>query len=178
MDVDVALAVGLRVLGLEDVHVVELLGALGAVAQHHAHGRVAVDVRVLALDVGVLGRLVGDVLVDLHQARLHIARAGALRPVEDVGLCRADVAFLDQHALDQVLDLLDRGLDVLLLLGLVHHLLRDLRAGLFVLVLAGGLKGLADRLRDLVALKGHFPPVPFHDGVNHCVSRPFMQGLL
>ena len=49
------LAVGLGVLGLEDEHLVELLGALGAILEHGAHGGVAVDVGVLPLDVAVLG---------------------------------------------------------------------------------------------------------------------------
>ena len=179
VDVDVSLAVGLRMLGLEHVHVVELLGALGAVAQHHAHGRVAVDVRVLALDVGVLGRLVGDVLIDLHQPGLHVARTRALRTVEDVGLGRAHIAVLDQHPFHQVLDLLDRRLRVVLLfLRLSHHLLRNLGAGLLVLVLARSLERLANRLGDLLAFKGHLSPVTLDDGVNHCLSRPFMQGVL
>ena len=55
VDVDVPLPVGLGMLRVEDKHIVELLGALGAELEHGAHGGVAVDVGVLPLDIGVLG---------------------------------------------------------------------------------------------------------------------------
>ena len=51
VDMDIALAVRLGMLRIEDEHLIELLGALGAVLEHGAHGGIAVDVGVLSLDV-------------------------------------------------------------------------------------------------------------------------------
>ena len=66
VDVDIPVAVRLGVLGLEHEHEVELLGALGTVLEHRAHGGIAVDVGVFAFDVGIDGGLVGNVLVNAH----------------------------------------------------------------------------------------------------------------
>ena len=51
VNVDVALLVRTGDVGAEHVVDVELLGALGAELQHGAHSRVAIDIRILALDV-------------------------------------------------------------------------------------------------------------------------------
>ena len=72
---DVALCVGLGMLGLEDAHLVELLGALRTVLEHGAHGGVCVDVGVLALDVALRRLGEGDVVEGLHQAGVDLARA-------------------------------------------------------------------------------------------------------
>ena len=53
VDVDVPLPVGLGLLGLQDKHLIELLGPLAAVFQHGAHGGVGVDVGIFPLDVAV-----------------------------------------------------------------------------------------------------------------------------
>ena len=86
MDMDVAVPVRLRMPGVEHIHLIELLGAFRAKLEHAAHGGIAVDVGVLALDVRIDGILVGDVLEDLHQSGVHLAHAAALRAVEDVAL--------------------------------------------------------------------------------------------
>ena len=55
MDVDVAVKMRFGVDGIKHKHVVELLGALRAVFEHGAHGRVAVDIGVFALDIVFVG---------------------------------------------------------------------------------------------------------------------------
>ncbi len=49
VNVNVAFAVRARLLGGQDVFFVEVLSALGPVFEHGAHGRVAVDIGVVAL---------------------------------------------------------------------------------------------------------------------------------
>ena len=72
MDMDVAASVCLRVLGAQNEYLVEVLRPLGAVTEHRPHGGVAVDVGVLALQVVVLRLTEGQVLIDIHQATLHL----------------------------------------------------------------------------------------------------------
>ena len=127
VDVDVALAVGARELRIDDAHLVELLGRLGAVLEHGAHGGVGVDVGVLALHVRIGGLGERDVLERLDEAAVHVAGTAALGAVEDVGLGRLHEAGLDERLLHEVLHALHRGhaLDGAAL-QLVHHFLRDL----------------------------------------------------
>ena len=106
VDVDIPVDVGLGdVLG-QDVVVHIVLGPLGAVLEHGAHGGVAVDVGVLPLDVRVLGVGIGQLVVDVHQVGLRLADLGVLRPVEDVGLGGLLIVVPDEHGLHDVLDLL------------------------------------------------------------------------
>ena len=78
MDVDIAADVGGgHILG-QDVVIDKVLGALGAVLQHGAHGGVGVDVGVLALHVGIGGLGEGDVLQSLDEAGVHVAHTAAL----------------------------------------------------------------------------------------------------
>ncbi len=106
MDMDVALGMGPgHVLG-QDMVVNEGLGRFGPVFQHHAHGRIAVDIGVLPLQVrlGCIGK--GDVLEGFHEGILFAALAGPLRPVENIGLgCQTDIVF-HQDDFHQVLDFL------------------------------------------------------------------------
>ena len=76
VDVDVPEPVGGRVLGGDDLGEVEVLGALGAVAEHGAHRGLAVDVGVLPQ--GVVGRGVrgGDAAQGLHEGRAALGGAG------------------------------------------------------------------------------------------------------
>ena len=171
VDVDVPRQVRLRVLGPQHEHVVELLGPLGAVFEHRAHRGVAVDVGVLPLDVVLVRRLVGELLIGLHEAGVHIAHAGALRAVEDELLGGAGVAVVHERALHRVLDLLDRGALVPGLLEGGGHLLRQ-RAGHLVIAAAQRLRRLEDRGRDLVEVEQDAPAVALYNRLYHSGYPP------
>ena len=149
VNVDIALAVCLGVARVDDAHLVELLGRFGAVLQHGAHSRVGVDVRVLALHVGIGGLGEGDVLQRLDEAGVHVAHAAALGTVEDVGLGGLHVAVVHQHPLHQVLDVLHLRLVHTLHLDDGGHLVRQLLDHLGLSRLIGGVKGLGNGMDDL-----------------------------
>ena len=168
VDVDVSLAMRLGVLRTEQVRLVVGLRARRADLQHRAHGGVAVDVGVVALEVGEARVLAGDLVDGLHQARPRLARAGARRAIKDVRLRRAEEFVLHELLLDDVLDHLDlrrlgaaaalqRALD-----GLCHA--RGVRDG----ALPRGLHGAEYRKRDLFAVVGDDPAVPLDDHLYHC----------
>ena len=163
---------GLGVFGLEHEHIVELLDALGAVLEHHAHGAVAVDVGVFALEVAVGGLGKGDVLVDLHQAGLHIAGTGALGTIQNVRFCGAHIAVLDEGALHQILDLLHGRGGTQGLVGLGGHLPGQHLANVHALGLMGGGEGLLYGLGNLVLVKRHEPAVPLHNRAQHLEHSP------
>ena len=166
MDVDVPLLVGPGVLGLEDEHLVELLGPLAAVLEHGPHGRVAVDVGVLPLHVGVHRVGEGDVLIDLHQPRVHLPGPAALVAVEDVGLGGLDVAVVHEHPLHNILDVLHlRGRRALHLQN-GQDLLRQGGGPVLLSGLVGGLKGLGYGGGNLLLVKGHQPPIPLFQLLN------------
>ena len=171
VDVDVPLPVGAGVVGVEDEHIVELLGALGAELEHGAHGGVAVDVGVLPLDVGVLGLGEGDVLVGLHQAGIHLPGAAALLPVEDIGLGGLDIAVVHEHPFHQILDMLHAGLTLPLHLQDGEHLVGQLAGHVLLPRLVGGGKGLVDGGGDFLLVEVGQPAVPLADlGQCHGVS--------
>ena len=160
VDVNIPLLVGLGVLGLEDEHLVELLGALAAVLEHGAHGGVAVDVGVLPLHVGVHRVGEGDVLVGLHQAGVHLPHPAALVAVEDVRLGGLDVAVVHEHLFHQVLDVLHlrRG-------GAFHlqdgqHLVGQRFGHILLARFIGGLEGFGNGARDLLLIEADQASVP------------------
>ena len=109
VDVDVTVPVGGGMGRVEHREQVELLGRLGAEAQHRAHRGVAVDVGVLTLDVAVPGVGEGDLAQRGHEGRLLFASRGAALPVEDVCLGRLGLAALHEDLLHDVLDVFDVG---------------------------------------------------------------------
>ena len=167
VDVNITVAVRRCVSRVEDEHFVELLCALGAVFEHGAHRGVAVDVCVFALDVVLDGGLEGKVLIDLHQAGVHFAHAGALVAVQDVLLRGAGVAALDEHGFDRVLYLLD-GRDFLAdsLFKLLFHLLSQF-ARHFVILPADRLRRTENRIRDFIQLERSRPAVSLDDLLYH-----------
>ena len=81
MDVDVSVVMRLGVFRFQYVHLIENFGSFGAVFQHGAHGRIAVDVGVVALQVAVFGIAVSDFFISFHQTGIHLPGPGALCPV-------------------------------------------------------------------------------------------------
>ena len=162
---DVALPVGLGKAGIQHIHVVELLGALGAELQHGAHGGIAVDVGVFPLDVRVDGVLEGDVLEGFHQTGVHLAHAAALGAIEDIRLGAADKALLNQHALHGVLHLLHRGGGghALVVFQFLHYLLGQGLGGFPALGAGGRLKGAQNGVFNLGLVKFHRPSVALAD---------------
>ena len=177
VDVNVAVAVGFGVLGLQNKHQVELLCALGSVFQHGAHGGVAIDVGIFPLDVGIHGGLVGNVVVYLHQPGVHFANAAALGAIENIILGDQHKAVVNEHPLYHVLNLFHRGNAVggESLLHLRDHLVGELveyRSRLRVVV---GRKGLIHRLINFVPVKRHNTAVALFDVLNHCLSFSFFS---
>ena len=167
MDVDISVPVRLGMPGIEDIHLVELLGAFGAVLEHGAHGGIAVDVGILALDIVVHSVLEGEVLQGLHQAGVHLPHPGALCPVQNVFLGSAGMAVFDQGVLHCVLDLLHGGSVALdgglhIVLDLLGQILRHL-----VVIAAQHLGCLVDGICNLYPVKGNFASIPLDDHSKH-----------
>ena len=81
VDMDIPVMMGSRKTGVQHVHFIELLRAFAAELEHTAHGGIAVDVGVFALDVAVHRVLAGDVLEHLHQAGVHLTHTAAFGAV-------------------------------------------------------------------------------------------------
>ena len=107
MDVDIAFGMGFGEYGIQHIHLAELLGALGAVFEHGAHGGVAVDVGVFTFYVVVGSGLKGQILVDAHQLGVHLTNTGTGRTVQDELFGGAGVTVFDQDFLNGILNLLN-----------------------------------------------------------------------
>ena len=83
-----------------------VLGAFAAVFEHGAHRGIAVDVRVVALHVGIVGRGERQFVENLHQAGLHLAGAGAFGAVENVAFGDFLKAVAHQRDFHRVLNIL------------------------------------------------------------------------
>ena len=168
MNVDIAIHVRLTKSRIHDVLLVILLCAFAAEFEHCAHGSIAIDVGVLALDVGFAGILEHNVPKRAHQAGVHLADAAALGAIEDVGLRRAGEAVAHQHLLHRVLHLLHAGdgADVLVVLQQADNFLRQLAARLMPARTARCLKRRENGLLNLVLIKRNFASVAFANHIN------------
>ncbi len=170
MDVDVAVGVrGRGVLG-QNVVVDKKLGTLGAVFEHGAHGRVAVDIGVFPLDVLPDGRGVRQLFVNIHEIRFRVAYLGMLGAVENIGLGGFGVIVLDEAFLHHVLNFFHMA--KMALIQLFADFFRDkeqIRGG--HVLAAHGLIGLGDGVENLDGIKGRGRTVPFGDGGGHETLR-------
>ena len=129
VDVDIAIAVRLGVFGLDHAQKVELFRAFGAILQHGAHGGVAIDIGVFALEVGIFGGTESNILINLHQPSVDFAHAAALGAIENIAFGGAHKAVFDQDFFNRVLHLFNRGhFDGLALFQLCDDLVRELSA--------------------------------------------------
>ena len=124
VDVDVILAVRLCVRLVEHVVVDEVLRALSAELEHDAHRGIRIDIRIVALEVGVDRVREEDVAVRFHQMLLCRAALRMLLAVGDVLLRDVVEVVLHELLLDDVLDLLDA--DVVAVLDVPFDLARHL----------------------------------------------------
>ena len=168
VNVDVAVAVRFRMLGLHHEHHVEFLGAFGTVAEHCRHGSIAVDIGIFALDIGIDGSFVGNFIVDAHQTSVHLTDAAALGAVEDIGLGSANKAVLDQHALYGILNILNVGRsDGFVAFDFAHNLVRQFFSDLLRLGAVACAECAQNGFGNLIGVEGNFASVPFDDGIQH-----------
>ena len=166
MNMDIAVKMrGRGVLG-QDIIVDEEFGALGTVLEHGAHGRVAVNIGVLPLDVLPDGRGVRQLFVDIHQIGFRVADLGVLRAVENIGLGGFGVIVLDQRFFHHVLNFFHMAEAALIQLS--ADFLGDEKQvrGRHVLA-AHSLIGFGDGVENLDRIKGHGRAVPFHNTGGH-----------
>ena len=193
VDVDVAVHVGAAVLGLEHHHRVEVLGRFRAVLEHGAHGGIAVDVGVLALEVGFLSRAEGDIAERVHEARIDFADAGTLGTVKDVALGGIAITAFRQRLFDGVLDFFDVRLVLAFRFQAAYGVGGDLERSTAQKVLMSqkvylvlrGLdlflkftrctEGLDDGVRDLLNVERHFAAVTLFHCKNHHLSLIFQN---
>ncbi len=156
VDMDVVLLIRRREALVEHVVIDEVLRALGAELEHDAHRGVGVDIRVVALEVGVLRRRKEDVLIRLHEVLLRLAPLRVALAVHDVALRDVVEVVLHELLLDHVLDLLDAH--VLAVLKIPLDLARDLVDVLFRHLLLAILIGPTDGIVDLLTVVGDREP--------------------
>ena len=175
VNVNIALPVGFGMLRLQHEHLIELLGALTAVFQHGAHGGVAVDVGIFALDIAVDGVGIGDVLIDFHEAGIHFPGAVALVAVENIGFGGLDVAVVHQNPLHQVLDMLHLRLRDALHLQNGGDLIGQLLDHVGLAGLISRIKGLGNGSDNFGLIEFYNAAVSFLDfGDCHAVSSPLI----
>ena len=107
MDVNVAIHVSTAVFRLEHHHRVEMLCGFRTVLEHRAHGGIAVDVRIFALEVGFLRGTERDVVKRMHEARIDFAHTGAFSTVQDVALGSIGVTTFGQSLFYSILNFFD-----------------------------------------------------------------------
>ena len=167
VDVDVARDVGSGNVRGQHMVVAEILGSLGAVFEHGAHGAVAVHVGVLALHVHCVGRGEGKRVVDAHERTLHIAAAGVIRTVEDIGLGCGRKAELNQGVFHQILHVFHCHC-VLFRIKLFDHLVGhkfDVLIRHDALALRHIVGSAVNGSTDLAAVKGNHLPITFSNGL-------------
>ena len=109
VDMDIAVPVGLGMLGTEQINFVIGFGTGGTDLEHGTHGGVAVDVGVVPLHIADAGIDVGDLIDGLHQGHVGFSGPGTVGPIEDVSLGSSGETVVHQLALYSILDGFDIG---------------------------------------------------------------------
>ena len=180
VDMDVAILVGFREPGIENVQFVELLCTLGAVFEHRTHSGIPVDVGIFALDVAVQRALEREILKGAHELGVHLAYLGPFGAIKDVFLGGAGMAVLYENTLHKILDVLH----VRCLTGLRRVFfgkLSDLAGEchrLVVIAAAYRLCRAKDRVGNLFQIKRNLTSVPLADFCDHIQSLPSFQGTI
>ena len=144
----------------QDVMIDEVLRPFRTIFKHRSHRRIGVDICILSLDVGVLGALEGQLVVDVHKIALSVANLRMFRAIEDVRLRRRGEVVLDEHLFHSILN--EFNSRRLLPLNAVNDALRELFELLLGKRLVDRLKiCLADGVGDLLGIKGHDLPRTF-----------------
>ena len=167
VDVDVALAIGLGVLRTKKIGFVVRFRAGGADLKHGAHGGVAVDVGVVALEVGQPRVFVRDLVDGLHETCAGLSGASAGGAVDDIRFGSVGEVMGHEFLLDRVLDGFDlRRLCAAAALQRALNGVRD-TGGVGHGALAGGFHGQKHGHRDLFLVIGDDASVPLDDHLNH-----------
>ena len=109
--VDMNVTVGMSggyILG-KDAAVDEILGAFGAVFQHGTHGCIGINVSVFTLDVCILGRPIGELIVYIHEVGFRLTNLSVGIAVNDVCLGGRGEVILNESALYGILNILNAG---------------------------------------------------------------------
>ena len=173
MNMNIALAMGARMLRIQNIHIIELLRAFRAVLEHRAHRGIAVDICVLALHVGFGRILERDILQNVHQAGLGLAGAAALRAIENIRLRGFGIPFGDERLLDLILYILNRGnLRTLSGVDFTSHDSRQTFGFLISLAALHGVKRALNRRCNLPLIVDDPASVTFCNILRHCHSLP------
>ena len=124
VDVNVSGDMRLRMLRIENVHLIELLRPFRSVLQHSPHGRIPVDIGIFALDIVLCRIAESEILVNFHQFCIHISDAGPLRAVENIFFRRTGVTFFDENLFYRILHLFHGRFRNLLLICQISHDIR------------------------------------------------------
>ena len=170
VDVNVAFSMRLGVLGLQDEHFIELLGAFAAVLQHGAHRGVAVDVGVLSFDIAVAGILESNIFIDLHQPGIHLAHSASVRAIQYIGFSGTYVTGVDKDLFHHVLDALDIGDFLNSFFHSAGNFGSQFGGGFFILGEPGSGKGFFDSAGNLALVERHSASVTFYDFADHIFS--------
>ena len=81
VDMDIPAPVGLDHLLGDQIRVIKAFGPFGTIFEHGPHSRVGVDIGVFAFHIGFFTGLKGQILIDFHEAFVHVADFGMFRPV-------------------------------------------------------------------------------------------------
>ena len=109
MDMYISLSVSLCHILVKYVHLIELLCALRAVFEHGAHSSVTVDIRILTLDIALLGRLEGKIFIDLHEPCVHFPHSGPVGTIENICLGCLSVSLFNEDLFNDILHLFNSG---------------------------------------------------------------------
>ena len=168
VDMDVVLTVGLGRLLIEHIVIDKVLRTLGTELQHDAHGRIRVDVRVIALQVDILGVGKEDILIRLHKVLLCGPALSVLLAIGDIFLRHIVEVILHELLLNDILNLLDPDAVVILQvpLDLLRHCVDVALSHLAARIHVGGGNGVA----DLLPIIGHGMAGTFDNSLDHLVT--------
>ena len=167
VDMDIALAMGFRLLGGEQIRFIIRFGTGGTDLEHAAHGGVAVDVGVVAFHVALARIHFGDLVDGLHQAGVRLADTGTVGAIQDVAFGGFIISGAHQFALHGILNVFDFGGRVLeRFFQLRLNRVGDL-GGIGSVALAARFHGFQDGSGNFGFVVQNHPTIAFDNACDH-----------
>ena len=177
VDVNPVLFVRLAELVRQNIVVHEVLGALRAELQHDAHGRIRIDVGIVALEVDIHRIRKEDIPIGRHQMLLRRTAFRMFLAVGDVFFGHIVEIVLHEFTFDDVLDLLDA--DIFPVLNIPFDLTRHF-VNIPVRHAASAVHiGAGNRMKNLFTVIGHRMARTFRNGFQiHRLNDPRIRGII
>ena len=151
----------------KNIHLIEFLCSHRSVFKHCTHCGVTVNVCIFTLNVVILSRFKGQILINLHKLCVHFTNSCTLCSVKNKFLCSSCVSAVNKNLFNGILNVFNgRSFISVLLFKILAYFISQLLCR-FIVCSANSLCGFKNSLCDFFKVKINRTSVTLNDFCNH-----------